>query len=332
MVTQNWIDLINDFNRLGGTAENIYQRIGKNGRGLFPIEEKENIKIFIPKSLFIPLDSLELINNEIKVVSNSLFENDTNEFLNSYYKEFSWGNGGKDSVEIFENSLKELPVSVKEILYKNKIINFKKRHKGDWRQIILSQFFSSRSFVIGNKSYLIPIAELANHDPKSLPFNKNMLGINIKTRNPTLKEITARYACCGSLMMFLKYGITSEEPICFSLPFEINIPELSLILVCSGMSLVDDKIRIKRNNNKLIITGLPIGCLSNSELAKSYFLNIIKKFKFNIKFDIFKKIIQINLNKRKQMISVLNQNNLPISKNLIKIFEQEISMINNTTF
>ena len=334
MTFKKWIDLINEFEKFGGIAKNVYQKIGINGRGLFPIDEKKKTKIFTPKSLFIPEDCLKLTNKEIMVTSNSPFKNETIEFFNYYYNDFSWGNGGKESVEIFENNLKDLPASIKNILDKNKIINFEKRHHGDWREVIFRRFISSRAFNIGNQRYLIPIAELVNHDNKSLPFNINAFGINSKTKNSSPNEITNQYTFSSPISMFLKYGIISEIPICYSIPFEINLPEVSLKLICTGKSLLNDKKLIKINKNKFIFVGLPIGCLSNQNLARNYFLDLIKNLNFNKKFsiDIFKKIIQINLVKRNQMINVLNQNELQISKNLIKIFQDEISMIKNSIF
>ena len=281
MTFKKWIDLINEFEKFGGIAKNVYQKIGINGRGLFPIDEKKKTKIFTPKSLFIPEDCLKLKNKEIMVTSNSPFKNETIEFFNYYYNDFSWGNGGKESVEIFENNLKDLPASIKNILDKNKIINFEKRHHGDWREVIFRRFISSRAFNIGNQRYLIPIAELVNHDNKSLPFNINAFGINSKTKNSSPNEITNQYTFSSPISMFLKYGIISEIPICYSIPFEINLPEVSLKLICTGKSLLNDKKLIKINKNKFIFFDIKKD-KSKRKILDEYINQIPKKIGLSI--------------------------------------------------
>ena len=48
-----WDYLLSEFHNLGGIAENICQRMGKNGRGIFPVNANSKSRIFTPFSLMV---------------------------------------------------------------------------------------------------------------------------------------------------------------------------------------------------------------------------------------------------------------------------------------
>ena len=48
----NWEFLLSEFRRLGGIAENVCQKEGDYGRGIFPVNPNLKARIFIPSKLF----------------------------------------------------------------------------------------------------------------------------------------------------------------------------------------------------------------------------------------------------------------------------------------
>ena len=48
-----WDEMIEEFRALGGVADNIEQGCGALGRGLFPVDPKKNVRIFVPENLLI---------------------------------------------------------------------------------------------------------------------------------------------------------------------------------------------------------------------------------------------------------------------------------------
>ena len=50
-MSSNWEKLITKFTHLGGVIENVYQKEGKNGRGIFAINKSEKSRIFVPSNL-----------------------------------------------------------------------------------------------------------------------------------------------------------------------------------------------------------------------------------------------------------------------------------------
>ena len=52
--------LLEEFRGFGGRAENVMQRDGPLGLGLFPIEPCQPIDLRVPRSLLVPADNVKL--------------------------------------------------------------------------------------------------------------------------------------------------------------------------------------------------------------------------------------------------------------------------------
>ena len=48
-----WVIGISKFTSCGGVPENIIQKVGINGRGIFPVDSRKKSKIFVPSNLLI---------------------------------------------------------------------------------------------------------------------------------------------------------------------------------------------------------------------------------------------------------------------------------------
>ena len=56
--TWSWDEMIAEFRRLGGVAENFRYGTGPFGRGLFAIDPTQPVRLQVPKRLLIPTDML----------------------------------------------------------------------------------------------------------------------------------------------------------------------------------------------------------------------------------------------------------------------------------
>ena len=92
------------------------------------------------------------------------YNNETREFFNYYQDNFSWGGGGRENTEAFENSLSLFSSELKSLLKDNRLVDIDQRHKGSWKDVILSQFLYAREFNFKNKLQIVPLLELVNHD------------------------------------------------------------------------------------------------------------------------------------------------------------------------
>ena len=220
MINKEWDMLINQFRNLGGVAENICQKNGRKGRGIFPVKEELKSKIFTPSNLIIKKNDIYLDNDKVRIKEEkNEYNNETREFFNFYQDNFSWGGGGREDTETFENSLGMFSSELKTLLKENRLVDIDKRHKGSWKDVILSQFLYAREFNFRNELQIVPLLELVNHDVISFQFYKSANGISSPNYPPSDSELTYTYASKGTLNCFFDYGFFSKETIVFSFPF-----------------------------------------------------------------------------------------------------------------
>ena len=60
-------NLLGRFTDLGGIAENICQRLGEHGRGIFPIDSSRRARIMTPKNLLVNANNLCLDGGKVVV-------------------------------------------------------------------------------------------------------------------------------------------------------------------------------------------------------------------------------------------------------------------------
>ena len=66
-MSDSWDFLLSEFRRLGGIAENICQKEGKYGRGIFPVNPNLKAKIFTPSKLLVKKDDIYLEDNKLRI-------------------------------------------------------------------------------------------------------------------------------------------------------------------------------------------------------------------------------------------------------------------------
>ena len=101
----NWYLLLDEFRRLGGIADNVCQKEGKNGRGIFPINPSLKSRIFTPSKLLVKKDDIYLEDNKLRIKKDKEYNQEIRNFFNFYQDNFSWGSGGKEITDFFEKGL-----------------------------------------------------------------------------------------------------------------------------------------------------------------------------------------------------------------------------------
>ena len=109
---------------LGGVADNICQRIGANGRWLFPLEPTKKSKIFIPTHLLIKSKDVSLYKGKMRIKSKSNYSDEVVDFFHYYQDNVSWGSGGKEIEEFFENGLKDFSCKITLKFFDKSSINW----------------------------------------------------------------------------------------------------------------------------------------------------------------------------------------------------------------
>ena len=324
----NWNFLLSEFRRLGGIADNVYQKEGKNGRGIFSINPTKKVRIFTPSKLLIKKDDIYLQDNQLRIKKDKEYNQEIRAFFNFYQDNFSWGSGGKETTELFEKGLSSFNSNLKKLIKQYALVDLEERHKGKWNIAVKNQFLNARAVKFRNSSVIAPIWELVNHKVRSLPFLIREEGISSSNCTDSNGEIRHSYSNTSSLKRFFSHSFFSEETIVFSVPCSIKIKDLDIHISCKGMSLNNDSMQIVRSGKKIILNGLPIADRNHPKLPFDYFKEILRKIgQLNISKELLLKILQFNIQIRNEIIKESELTNNEVSKILITLMNYEISLI-----
>ena len=324
----NWDLLLSEFRRLGGIADNVIQKKGEFGRGIFSIDPTMKARIFTPIKLLIRKDDIYLDNNNLRIKKDKKYSQEIRNFFNFYQDNFSWGCDGKESTELFERGLSLFNSNLKKLIKKYALVDLEERHKGEWNNVIKEQFLIARAFKFKNSSVIVPLVELGNHKVRSLPFIKNEQGISTPNYPAVRNELRFSYNNMSPLSRFFYQGFFSEESIVFSIPFSINIKNKGINIICKGMILDNDSMKIERSDNKIVLEGLPIADVNHPRLPYDYFDELIKKIgKSNISKDLLAQIFLFNISIREKIINESQLVDNEVSKILIQIMHHENNLI-----
>ena len=109
-------NLLERFTDLGGIAENICQRVGEHGRGVFPIDSSRRAKIMTPKNLLVNVNDLCLDGEKVVIKHGKDFTAEELAFLEIFWNDFSWGNGGNNDSASFLKFIVSLREPIKRQL------------------------------------------------------------------------------------------------------------------------------------------------------------------------------------------------------------------------
>ncbi len=330
MSNSQWERLLSDFRNLGGVAENICQKNGENGRGIFPENLEAEARIFVPSELLIPVKDISLDCNLPRIKPANKHTQETRDFFEFYQEAFSWGSGGKDSIEDFENGLKNISKQVKETLKRLRLTDIDNRHSGPWNLVIYNRFISARQFNYHNHLVIAPMLELVNHEVRSNPFQILHDGISTPQITKIGKELTHKYGNMSPLYRALKYGFACKEPIVFSFPFSFPLDNSLAILECEGKSLLDDSMKFHREKGTLVFDGLPIADLTCGNLPLNYLKELLKRAGVSSNNSaIFRKILNFNKEKRKELLKQLNCEKTTASETIKDALVIELEIISS---
>ena len=162
--THDWDDLLEEFRSFGGRAENVVQREGPFGLGLFPINPTEPVELMVPKNLLVPADNVTLRDGEAVIQDDSAFPHEYADWFRRYQANYSWGADGETSVSRFATGLRDLPETVVKLLQDFRLYSRAEPDPTtDPRRQLLTKFLQSRCLGREGRLLVMPLVELANH-------------------------------------------------------------------------------------------------------------------------------------------------------------------------
>lgn len=307
----SWESTLEHFRALGGIADNIELREGVYGRGLFPKDIKQPVKLLIPNNLLIPTEYLQLDAQDKVILSADCDWNDAHKaFYLNYLNEYGFNESMMQEMLQQQLQLFKLPNALKSMMIGFGFTSnfFQEPSKSS----CLQAFKQSRRIIVNKKRVLMPMVELMNHDEHSKKsFHIDNKGISV-TGN-FKNEILVHYGMAGDAsLMFEVYGFSTPKPYAFSGTLAINlgsrvikiarivnlfttvgktnVPKVhvegnEVHLSCLVLGSINDKSSPKKVFTKLMHgVGMPENIASNVfdgivEQNKSFFLHLLEELK-----------------------------------------------------
>ena len=250
----DWHAFLDDFRSFGGRAENVMQRKGAFGLGLFPIDPGKPVEVFIPDELLVPVENVELQDDLLVIKDESNFPDGYGDWFRRYQKNYSWGAEGRQNILAFEQGLKDLPAAVHQLMKGVGIYNPDIRFPGeDAESEVMQRFIQTRCINREEKRVIMPIIDLVNHSPAAKPYD--MSGDGIAVKGSYDGEVLVRYSLSDPFRRLIGYGFNAPEPFGFSFSFRIKHQSLFIVvqggggrnpLQPCGIEIKDDRVVIKQ--------------------------------------------------------------------------------------
>ncbi len=333
-MTAGFQDLLERFTALGGVAENICQREGEHGRGIFPVDSSRRAKIITPRNLLIDRGKVCISRDQIYVKDSSQFSSKEKNFIELNYN-YAWENGGNICATKFLKYVSMMPKSVKHQLLVcgfigNDLLNNVPDENG-----VFKRFIDERVVSFEGNSVLASVWDLVNHSSFSPPLRITPHGVETPPIEPGSGEILHKYSGKNSpIGMWSKYGFACDCIVVYSIPLNVNLGNQPLTIRCAGKLGLDPKEKTSFSvaGNILSIKSLPVGCLSIT-LPQENFKSILTSVGLtaDVANRLFLKIIEANLKARSDLIDSLQELGCNAQAQLYKALIYEIKLIKNSS-
>lgn len=213
----SWDDLISAFRALGGVADNVVQRDGPLGRGIFPIDGSRPVRVHVPKSLLVPEKEIEVREGGLRVRQAAHVPPAARAFFDAYHAFASWSGGGREEVVGFLDGIRSLPEPVASALRKELHLDFLFERPSE--ATLRERFIKNRSITSGEATVAMPMVELINHSCDGVSYD-TADGVTVSGRFDG--EVLVRYNLADTYLRFVHYGFVAPERFAFSLPMGIR--------------------------------------------------------------------------------------------------------------
>ena len=308
----DWHAFLDEYRAFGGKAENVMQRKGAFGLGLFPIDPSKPIELLVPDHLLVPVDQVDIEDGNLLISDSSSFPEGYGDWFARYQRNYSWGAEGRENILEFEQGLKDLPDSLKQLLKRNGICNPEARFRGDdVDKEILRRFMQTRCINRNGARVIMPIIDLLNHSPSSKGYEMKDQGIAVSGMHDG--EILVRYSnTADPLTRLFGYGFNSLEPLAFSLRCVLQHNDQTFLVQGGSPNQKGGgpfkPCEIEKEDDRLIIKQPLLGAANSPKLPKTLFIQACNTLK-EVDIDAVQLFEQIHQRNSAILINLLNELN-----------------------
>jgi len=155
----DWGALLAELCALGGTAENIIVRHGPRGRGVFPLNPANPVRLHLPPNLLVNAEDTEIRDGRLVIKASASIGARERAFFDSYQQDFSWGAGVLDDLWQTQLAWSRLPQDIRDALPVDGA-DFSEPSE----ELCLKRYVKTRSIIRGAARVIMPIVELVNDD------------------------------------------------------------------------------------------------------------------------------------------------------------------------
>lgn len=300
-----WEFMLQVFRGMGGTADNIDQRNGPRGRGIFPIDPAKPIRLHVPQNLLIPVSDVEFVDDRMKIKDSANVAGAVRGFFENYQDAFSWGREGRSEAIAFIKALDDLPPDVSALLSSDFAMKAQLEGGSDIERA-QRWFLESRQIEKGGKGVVMPLMELVNHAPAGVPYN---LGEGVAIDGSFSGEVLVHYVIADALGIFRTFGFASPERIAFSLPMK-NDTGRDRILIRRKFNF-DSKLGAfpvpdyGMEDDTLVLSCLVIGNAKFPRLSRGIFCRVMREAEKPDADEVFDLILHENRKKFFRLLELL---------------------------
>ena len=298
---RQWDQLLDAFQSFGGIADNVIQRPGRFGLGLFPIDPGQPSELRVPQHLLVPVNQIVLRNGELTLKNSKGFPKGYAEWFSKYQADYSWGAEAQQNIYNFACNLDALPTQILDQLSSLGIIKKRSNSIAVSTEEIAIRFIKTRQIWHSKGQVIMPILELVNHAPQGTTWDINGDGIAVSgTFN---NEILVRYSVSDPLNRLMQYGFNCQEPTGFSVDLCFN-HQGRRIIVDGGINNQSRRpCEVLTKGADLIIKRPLLGLFEAPKLPLELFRKSVKEFSVN-PIELFDQIHHFN---RLALISILKK-------------------------
>ena len=272
----DWHAFLDEYRTFGGKAENLMQRKGAFGLGLFPIDPAKPIDLFVPDPLLVPVDDVDFVDGEVVIRDASQFADGYADWFRRYQTSYSWGAEGQERTLAFEEGLKALPDNVLSILKRNGMYNPDNRFPGkDPEKELLQRFLQTRCINRKGKRVIMPLIELLNHAPSSKAYDMKDDGISVSGMHDG--EVLVKYSMSDPLRRLIGYGFNVQEPLGFSLSFRLKHRDKDVAVQGGVSKSPHQPCEVDQQNDSLIIKQPLLGSSAAPKLPRTLLIQACKE-------------------------------------------------------
>ena len=321
-----WDALVETFRSFGGIANNVIQREGALGLGLFPIDSSQPVELRVPDYLLVATNNLELRNGAVTIKDASLYPEGFREWYEGFQADYSWGAEARHSIKSFENGLRSFSDSLKQKLKNIHLLDIEKRCPGiNEEEELFRRFIATRRINYRGENVLMPMIELVNHSPtqSSWALDKDSIAIQGQYDG----EILVRYSASDPLRRYLQYGFNCKETLGFSLEMKLKHRGQE-IFIEGGINFEPMKlISTTQKDQKIILTKPLLSSYNRPRMPKKLFRDSCKALEGINSDELFEQIHQKNRLILISLIKSLGANNTIAENGLKKCFLDQIDIL-----